>query len=72
MSANDNGSGNIISFKPKKLKIDTEVIASVFVKDSLIGLSIKDRLIFLTPEAALELCLVLAAAIQAASEKGTP
>lgn len=67
---NDNEKDNIIVFKPKKIVVEdetkAEIIANVFVKGPLIGLSVKDGLILLPPEAALELCMVLVSAMQVA------
>jgi len=61
---NDNDS-NIIPFKKKTVMMEANPVAVVYVKNKLIGLEIKEGGLLLTPEGALELCLVLSSAIKA-------
>lgn len=58
---NDN---NIIPFKRKDIKQAAEIVATVFVQDGNIGLEIKDGGLLLTPQSALQLCLVLVSAMR--------
>jgi hypothetical protein len=63
---NDNENpSNVVQFKKKQITQGPDLMASVFVNNGLIGISIKEGLIFLTPEAAFQMCLVLASAIKA-------
>lgn len=59
---------NIIQFKPRQIKIETVPVATVAVKGKLISLEI-DRELLLTPQGALELCVVLVSAIKAINEQ---
>jgi hypothetical protein len=56
---------NIVGFKKKPVMIGADIAASVFIKDEMVGLSIKDGLIFLPPESALQMCMVIASALKA-------
>lgn len=64
--SNDNEPTNVVPFKSKKIEIDREIVANVFVNEGLVGLQVKDGLAFLSPADALELCMVLVAAMQVA------
>lgn len=64
---NDNkDDNNVISLKTKDKK--AEVIANVFIKKGLIGLEVKEGVIFLTNSAAIDLCFILLSAVKVKSE----
>lgn len=67
---NDNQPPSNIVGITKKAVAEPEAVMHIFVKDDMVGIQVKEPLNFFKPEAALQICMVLASAIQAIADKG--
>lgn len=66
---NDNTTDNkIIRFKPRKIETEERHIATVFVKEGLVGIDLLNPPVLLTPENALKLVVVMVSALKAIHE----
>lgn len=64
----DEKEGKILPFRKKEIKIEGYPIVAVFIKNGNIGIEIKNGAIMLTPYSALQVAIVIVAAIKAIFE----
>lgn len=70
---NDKENSNVIQFRPKVAgKISSTAFANVFIKGGMVGVTIPDNTIYLTPEAAMEFCFVILTALRVLTDIPDP